>query len=556
MYEYIPGGDLTDVIRVSPTTANEFRVQQTLAGLRQLCTAVSHFHRLSPAIVHRDLKPSNILVDRTSRKLLVTDFGIGLLAAKSLLQEESRGKTTAAGRQTESLRGAYTPLYSSPQQQAGAEPDPRDDVHALGVIAYQWLTGQLTHGAGTDFVHELREIGTPDPLIDLIGHCVAKNPARRPANAGELLARVQAISTSSSPPTAAATVPAPRSFSSAAPVPVPAAPVYVPPPFRSPESVGSNTAFVVEEARLEWYRAQAQSVPLKPHPFVLDHHAPAEEPELDPLPEDLPTSSTVQAILLMVAGGGLLLTVLGLYKQFFLFAGPLVAVGFGLAALVVSANSPYRRELTRRQRAYDVARRSLVQGEQRWDEIQSSYEQQHASLGQQIAHGIANCRQLAVHYANDLASLSAVAADSARKQHMKANTLALAEIPNIGDKLKQVLAANGIVSASDIDARVIATISGFGKDRTQSLLAWRDEVLRAFRFDPSSSIPGPQLQQLADGYRQKQGAIFQAIEDHLRKLLGLEAGVEKAFNALVPELRELVREWMRARGNLRLIETE
>src|SRR5207253_11235524 len=41
-----------------------------------------------------------------------------------------------------SLRGAHTPIYASPQQVRGEAPDPRDDVHALGVIWYQLLTGR------------------------------------------------------------------------------------------------------------------------------------------------------------------------------------------------------------------------------------------------------------------------------------------------------------------------------------------------------------------------------------------------------------------------------
>ena len=44
---------------------------------------------------------------------------------------------------TSLVRGSCTPMYASPDQMRGADADPRDDVHALGVIWYQILTGNL-----------------------------------------------------------------------------------------------------------------------------------------------------------------------------------------------------------------------------------------------------------------------------------------------------------------------------------------------------------------------------------------------------------------------------
>jgi serine/threonine protein kinase/HEAT repeat protein len=193
LYEYVPGVTLADWIRALQFRPTDERVRQAVLALRQLCPAVAHFHLLRPPIVHRDLKPSNILVDRVSKRVKVTDFGIGAVAARAALAEGVTVTTTAA-RDASFLRGAHTPLYSSPQQRKGEDPDPRDDIHALGVIAYQLLTGQLTQAPGTDFGHDLRAVGVDAGLIALIGECVAQNPVRRPADAGELLRRVEVLS--------------------------------------------------------------------------------------------------------------------------------------------------------------------------------------------------------------------------------------------------------------------------------------------------------------------------------------------------------------------------
>src|SRR5262249_45470960 len=70
----------------------------------------------------------------------------GSVAALPALKQSRLGTTTRGDLLASSLRGAHTPLYASPQQVRGDAPDVRDDVHALGVIWYQLLTGDLGSG--------------------------------------------------------------------------------------------------------------------------------------------------------------------------------------------------------------------------------------------------------------------------------------------------------------------------------------------------------------------------------------------------------------------------
>ncbi|MCE9565576.1 MAG: protein kinase [Planctomycetes bacterium] len=567
MYEYVAGGDLTEVIRAGPSVAKDVRIQQTIVALKQLSAAVAHFHQLSPSIVHRDLKPSNILVDKVSKKLLVTDFGIGAVAAKSALSEEARGGTTAAGRLASYMRGSHTPLYSSPQQRSGSDPDPRDDVHALGVITYQLLTGQLTQGAGADFAHDLRDIGVGDDLIELIGQCVAQSPMRRPLNAAELLQRISGLS--SSQPRQPVVAPLGRQVVAGPPTPARAPgplPDYVadhlkansleprPQPQRSPAH--SPLMFVVDDARLGSFASQAGSIPLKSFAFVRGNHAPTKDPEPDPLPEDISTSQTAAAVLGLVAAVGVVLTILGTQSRFFLFAGPIVTVSFALACWFVVSNSPYRRELNRRQRLFRSASQNLEAGERRWAEVSNEYQRRHQECGRQIAELVGRCRQLWTNFTEELRSLGSRAEELAREQYMRSQLILTSEIPNVGDKLKQVLASNGIVSAADINGAAISRVSGFGPDRTKNLLAWRDEVASLFRFNPTNGIPESQRKALATKYYDTQERSCRDIEQWLMELQVLESRARNSFTELTPELRELVAEWMRARANVQLIEAE
>ncbi|MCI0701158.1 MAG: protein kinase [Planctomycetia bacterium] len=215
MYEFVGGGNLTDLILKWQSLPNPNRSALAIGSLLQLASAVGTFHRLNPPIVHRDLKPANILLSAElgtrnaepkadggetssvlssalrvpSSALKITDFGIGGVAV-DYLRTQAPGLSLVTGWLETSMRGSYTPLYASPQQARGNAPDPRDDVHALGVIAFQMLTGKLTEAPGTRFERELRRRGVPDGFIELIGDCVDTEPTGRPKDASELAERL------------------------------------------------------------------------------------------------------------------------------------------------------------------------------------------------------------------------------------------------------------------------------------------------------------------------------------------------------------------------------
>jgi formylglycine-generating enzyme required for sulfatase activity len=196
-YEYVPGGDLAGLIhqwhhqrrRPSPATVAQL--------LRRLARVVGFAHRFSPAIVHGDLKPANILVQRLADGTLsvkIADFGIGVVAASHAVRLSLRGATPAQLRSS-ALRGACTTLYASPQQLRGVDPDPRDDVYALGVIWFQLLAGDLTHGRpeGADWQKQLAQQGMAPELVGLLAACVEENPDARPRNAGALFDRLTEV---------------------------------------------------------------------------------------------------------------------------------------------------------------------------------------------------------------------------------------------------------------------------------------------------------------------------------------------------------------------------
>jgi serine/threonine protein kinase len=189
-YELIEGGDLSGLLREWQPLPLAERWRPATEALRRLADIVGSAHRLAPPIVHRDLKPANVLVQRAAAddyRLRVTDFGIGGVAALPALRASRLGATARGDLLATTLRGAHTPLYASPQQIRGEAADVRDDVHALGVIWYQLLIGDVGSGAPTGlWTEELLDAGLSRPLIRLLGACVDARADKRPADAAQL----------------------------------------------------------------------------------------------------------------------------------------------------------------------------------------------------------------------------------------------------------------------------------------------------------------------------------------------------------------------------------
>jgi len=187
--EFLTGYDVDELLKAG-VVGDETTI---ISILLQICEGLDFAHHRG--IVHRDIKPSNIRVleDGTVK---IMDFGI----AKSL---EAASKLTQTG------IALGTAGYLAPEQIQGRAVDPRTDIFALGIVAYELVTRVRPFESPT-LSNVLYKILNEDPLpprtvnpdcseeLDaLIRHCMAKDPADRHQTAGELLKDLRRISVGS-----------------------------------------------------------------------------------------------------------------------------------------------------------------------------------------------------------------------------------------------------------------------------------------------------------------------------------------------------------------------
>ena len=168
------------------TSQGPFTIPLAIHVLRQAAAALAYAHQQK--VVHRDIKSANLLVGSDGR-VMVSDFGVALRTADVTLTTD----------------GAVigTPPFMSPEQCAGFRASPQSDQYALGIVAFEMLTGAVPfasetvagyiqhhlHSTPPDLRNARRDV--PDALRTVIERMLAKRPEDRFDSTDDLLAAIE-----------------------------------------------------------------------------------------------------------------------------------------------------------------------------------------------------------------------------------------------------------------------------------------------------------------------------------------------------------------------------
>jgi serine/threonine protein kinase len=179
--------------------------------LTEMCSSLGEAH--TQGIVHRDLKPENIYLESRSGNpefVKILDFGIAKVMRGETIDPQSP-QLTATGQTLGTLE------YMSPEQLMGKQLDGRSDVYALGVLAYEMITGRLpfpeAKGPAGLITAQLKQTplppsqanpkaGLPEAADRAILKCLEKDKNNRYPSVSALAIALQQVATGQAEPLA------------------------------------------------------------------------------------------------------------------------------------------------------------------------------------------------------------------------------------------------------------------------------------------------------------------------------------------------------------------
>lgn len=207
--ELLEGESLEQLLSRYRAEHRTMPLEEVLVVLDELLSALAAAHQAG--VIHRDLKPSNVFLCQQrdgSRYVKILDFGIAKLGVRG---DAAHNASVLVG----------TPAYMAPEQAMGGVVSPALDLYAVGVMAFEMLTGRLPFIADSLFElitkHQQERpplpsslnLGLPDELDDLVMKLLEKRPEHRFASANAVRSEVIKLKKKLAAPTSLRSQPVP-----------------------------------------------------------------------------------------------------------------------------------------------------------------------------------------------------------------------------------------------------------------------------------------------------------------------------------------------------------
>ncbi len=198
--EYVPGNTLQHELKA--TSPGKLPRSRALEIIRQTADALQAAHEAG--VVHRDIKPGNLLLSSApggGDRVKILDFGLAkIMIGSDLTALTGRGEMFG------------TPAYMSPEQARGDSIDAKTDLYALGILAFELLTGRLPFISKSIphmmLSHQQEPVPAPQSLLgpdepplpaeltEVMLQCLAKDPEHRPDSAAVMVQAIEGLDAS------------------------------------------------------------------------------------------------------------------------------------------------------------------------------------------------------------------------------------------------------------------------------------------------------------------------------------------------------------------------
>jgi DNA-binding helix-hairpin-helix protein with protein kinase domain len=316
---------------------------------------------------------------------------------------------------------------------------------------------------------------------------------------------------------------------------------------------GGIGSFAVDEVKLQDAVRRLSACGPFDFPYDRAKFKPARLRPPQPLPEDMDDHRSISVYLSIATGFGAVSLAFGLIHEVMFASGLLCTLVFGIWLAIHIATSPWHREHRRRKSARNLARYNVDTIEGQWKETIKNYHRAHSQTATAIRRSITGCRELGARYQSELQRLTANAEAAARTRHLRLYLISDAEIPKIGAGRKQALASYGIFTAADLDDYRIHNVKGFGDVLLGNLFAWKEGVLRQFRFDPITALSPAEQRTLTVKLRNEQQQILADLSRNVANLESLAPSCKASLHKLIPELQRTVSWYAQAEVDLSFI---
>ena len=217
-------------------------------------------------------------------------------------------------------------------------------------------------------------------------------------------------------------------------------------------------------------------------------------------------------------------------------------------------NAAFCREFEKRQSALQQSEQQVQRLRSAWQTRSESYRNEQNKLREQFAELRQQIESMWRKFEEENRRIAPASSSQKLDEYLKSKGIIDAVILSIGSKRKDVLSANGITTAFDIDQRRLERLPGFGPHLIQQLLSWKQEMIDQFdrQFNPRASLL--EQKKLVEQYCRQEKPLLDRLKKLVEEMKAKAENCKNEFDGLKGEIEKALQGECQARADLDLLQ--